>query len=104
VEVLNSSKKMVVVQQEPQINAYGEIEIDLPPVMVEKEVLIETFEVGIQTENMEIKYLLQESLDDSLADQKRRNRDEEKKQRKQKGISSYSEDSTVIEENEIDSS
>ncbi len=95
---------MVVVQQEPQINAYGEIEIDLPPVMVEKEVLIETFEVGIQTENMEIKYLLQESLDDSLADQKRRNRDEEKKQRKQKGISSYSEDSTVIEENEIDSS
>ena len=85
------------------MNAYGEIEIDLPPLLVEREVVFQTFEVGIQTENMEIKYLLQESLDQNLADQKRRNREEVKKQRKQKGISSYSEDSTVIEENEIES-
>lgn len=69
------------------MNADGEIEIDMPPVLVEKEVVIETCEVGIQTENMEVKYLLQESLEESLEDQKRRNREQEKKQRKNKGFS-----------------
>lgn len=88
------------------MNADGEIEIDLPPVFVEKEVTLETFEVGIQTDEIELKYLLQDSIDQRMAEVKNKNQ-AEKKERKQNGFLSYSEDSTVVEENEsseVDSS
>jgi hypothetical protein len=54
VEIVKSSKKIKVIEQEAQTNAYGDVEIDLAPVMVVKEVTIETFEVGIQTDEFEV--------------------------------------------------
>jgi hypothetical protein len=58
VEIVQSSKKIKVMEQEARTNADGDVEIDLDPVMVEKEVVIETFEVGIQTDEIEVKYLM----------------------------------------------
>ena len=58
VEIVPSSKKIKLMEQEAQTNADGDIEIDLDPVVVEKEVMIETFEVGIQTDQIEVKYLM----------------------------------------------
>ncbi len=57
-EIVQSSKKIKVMEQEARTNADGDVEIDLDPVMVEKEVVIETFEVGIQTDEIEVKYLM----------------------------------------------
>jgi hypothetical protein len=58
VEIVPSSKKIKLMEKEAQTNADGDIEIDLDPVVVEKEVTIETFEVGIQTDQIEVKYLM----------------------------------------------
>ncbi len=59
VEIVQSSKKIKVMEQEAQTNGDGDVEIDLAPVMVEKEVTIETFEVGIQSDQIEVKHLME---------------------------------------------
>jgi hypothetical protein len=58
VEIVQSSKKIKVMEQEARTNADGDVEIDLDPVMVEKEVIIETVEVGIQSDEIDVEYLM----------------------------------------------
>ena len=53
-------------EQYPQMNADGDIEIDLPPIVVEKEVIVDTFDVGIQTEDVEMIYVLQKHIDQNI--------------------------------------
>ena len=48
------------------MNADGDIEIDLPPIVVEKEVIVDTFDVGIQTEDVEMIYVLQKHIDQNI--------------------------------------
>ncbi len=57
-EIVQSSKKIKVMEQEARTNADGDVEIDLDPVMVEKEVIIETVEVGIQSDEIDVEYLM----------------------------------------------
>ncbi len=70
VEIVPSSKKIKLMEQEAQTNADGDIEIDLDPVVVEKELMIETFEVGIQTDQIEVKYLMDELIEENIEEQK----------------------------------
>ncbi len=70
VEIVQSSKKIKVMEQEAQTNADGDVEIDLDPVMVEKEVIIETFEVGIQTDQFEVKYLMEDLIENNIEEKK----------------------------------